>query len=112
MNYKQSLRELLKVDFSQDHGYSLNSKLLLLKNYYELNESDAFDSLCSSFKEFVRKNKIVSDTYKLFLLNFIKMTKRLYEAPVNKKKKLLKELELATQIAEKNWLLEKCKLTK
>jgi hypothetical protein len=33
MNYKQSLRELLKVDFSQDHGYSLNSKLLLLKNY-------------------------------------------------------------------------------
>ena len=112
MNYKQSLRELLKVDFSQDHGYSLNSKLLLLKNYYELKESDAFDSLCSSFKEFVRKNKIISDTNKLFLLNFIKMTKRLYEAPANKKKKLLKELELATQIAEKNWLLEKCKLTK
>jgi hypothetical protein len=86
----------------------LNSKLLLLKNYYELKESDAFDSLCSSFKEFVRKNKIISDTNKLFLLNFIKMTKRLYEAPANKKKKLLKELELATQIAEKNWLLEKC----
>lgn len=112
LNYKQSLRELLRVDFSQDHGYSLNSKLLLLKNYYELRESDAFDSLCSSFKEFVRKNKIISDTNKLFLINFIKMTKRLYEASDNKRKKMVKELESATQIAEKAWLLEKCNLVK
>jgi len=109
LNYKQSLRELLKVDFSQDHGYSLNSKLLLLKNYFVLNETDAFFSLCASFKEFVRKNKVISDTNKLFLLNFIKMAKRLFQATAEKRKKLAKELQAATQIAEKAWLMEKCK---
>ena len=42
------------VDF-----YSINSKLLLLKNYYELRESDAFASLITSFKEYIKKNKIL-----------------------------------------------------
>ncbi|MBL7790137.1 MAG: hypothetical protein JNL75_09955 [Chitinophagales bacterium] len=107
--YKESLNELLKVDFGHDAFYSLNSKLLLLKNYFELKESDAFDSLCSSFKEFIRKNKVVSDSYKTNYLNFIKMIRRIYQASPAKIKKLKKELELATQIAEKAWLLEKCK---
>lgn len=106
-NYKLSLRELLMVDFSHDHGYSLNSKLLLLKNYFELKETDAFESLCASFKGFVRKNKVISDNNKLLLLNFIKMAKRLYGASADKRKKLSKELHVATNIAEKAWLLEK-----
>lgn len=108
--YKDSLNELLKVDFSHDAFYSLNSKLLLLKTYFELQESDAFDSLCSSFKEFIRKNKVISDNYKANYLNFIKMIRRIYLSPAIKLKKLTAELEAASQIAEKAWLLEKCKL--
>lgn len=105
--YKLSLRELLRVEYGHDSFYSFNSKLLLLKNYYELQETDAFDSLCSSFKEFTRKNKMLSNDYKSFYLNFIKMTKKLYQATPTKKKKLEKEILENAQIAEKNWLLEK-----
>ena len=106
--YKESLNELLKVDFGHDAFYSVNSKILLLKNYFELKESDAFDSLCSSFKEFIRKNKVISNNYKINCLNLIKMIRRIFQAPPSKLKKLMIELELATNIAEKAWLLEKC----
>lgn len=108
LKYKESLRELLQVDFGQDAFYSLNSKIILLKNYYELKESDAFDSLCSSFKEFIRKNKVVSENYKLSYLNFIKTIKKLYGATPKKVKKLGEEIQLNKQLAEKNWLMEKC----
>lgn len=110
--YKESLSELLKVDFGHDAFYSVNSKILLLKNYFELKESDAFDSLCSSFKEFIRKNKVISNNYKINCLNLIKMTRRIYQASPSKLKKLVTELESATQIAEKAWLLDKCNLLK
>lgn len=106
-NYKNSLRELLRVDFSQDAFYSLNSKLLLLKNYFELKESDAFDSLCTSFKEFIRKNKVISETHKTYYLNFIKTLKKLYGANNSKLKSIKSEIESNHQLAEKNWLLEK-----
>lgn len=108
--YKESLRELLQVDFSQDAFYSLNSKVILLKNYYELKESDAFDSLCSSFKEYIRKNKVVSESHKITSLNFIKTIKKLYGATPSKVKKLGLEIAENKQLAEKNWLLEKCTL--
>lgn len=106
--YKLSLRELIQVDFGQDTFYSINSKIILLKNYFELKESDAFDSLCSSFKEFIRKNKVISDINKISLLNFIKTIKKLYGATPKKVKKLGEEIQLNKQLAEKNWLMEKC----
>ena len=105
--YKESLRELLQVDFGEDQFYSLNSKFLLLKNYYELNESDAFASLCASFKSYIRKNKVVSETYKLYCLNFIKYTQKVYGSTPTKKKKILIEIESESKMAEKAWLLQK-----
>lgn len=106
-SYKESLRELLKVDFGKDTFYSINSKFLLLKNYYELRESDALDSLCVSFKEYIRKNKVISETYKNSCLNFIRMLEKIYGSTPQKAKKLEDDLSKSTQIAEKNWLLEK-----
>jgi hypothetical protein len=106
-SYKESLRDLLKVDFGKDTFYSINSKFLLLKNYYELRESDALDSLCVSFKEYIRKNKVISDTYKNSCLNFIRMLEKSYGVTKLKAVKLKEELEKSTQIAEKNWLMEK-----
>lgn len=105
--YKESLRELLQVDFGREAFYAINSKYLLLKNYYELRESDPLNSLCNSFKEYVKKNKIISDLYKTNSLNFIKMVDKIYSATPNKAKKIESELLSMSQIAEKNWLLEK-----
>jgi hypothetical protein len=105
--YKESLRELLRVDFSKDAFYSINSKLLLLKNYFELHETDAFESLCASFKEFIRSNKVISDSNKTNYLNFIKSIRKLYQNTPSQLKKLHIEIEAQKQIMEKNWLLEK-----
>ena len=105
--YKESLRELLQVDFGRDAFYSINSKVLLLKNYYELKESDAFASLITSFKEYIKKNKIVSETYKLSILNYLKMVDKIYAVTSGKVKKLEEDIKNHTQIVEKNWLLEK-----
>ena len=108
--YKDSLRELLLVDFSKSAFYSLNSKILLLKNYYELKETDGFDSLVSSFKEYIRKNKIITDNYKKSYTNFIKYTKKIYMQTPRKLKKIRIDLENEKLIAERGWLLSKIKL--
>jgi hypothetical protein len=105
--YKESLRELLQVDFGRDAFYSINSKVLLLKNYFELKESDALASLVVSFKEYIKKNKIISEAHKISIINYLKMVDKIYGATSIKAKKLDEEIKKHTQIAEKSWLLEK-----
>lgn len=105
--YKESLRELLKVDFGRDAFYSINSKVLLLKNYFEIKESDALSSLVISFKEYIKKNKVISESHKISIINFLKMVDKIYGATPSKAKKLDEDIYKQTQIAEKSWLLEK-----
>ncbi len=105
-SYKECLRDLLFIDFSKDAFYSFNSKILLLKSYYELNESDALDSLIVSFKEFTKKNKIVSETYKQNCLSFLSLTKKLYASTDTALNTILKSIE-TTATVEKIWLFEK-----
>lgn len=106
--YKESLRELLKVDFSQDPFYATNAKLLLLKNYVVLNEFEAFESLCVSFKEFVKSNKIIAENYKSAYLNFIKYTRKIFNATKSQRKKLKEMIQENKSLVEKGWLLEIC----
>jgi hypothetical protein len=107
--YKSSMRHLLKVEYNQDLFYATNSKLLLMKIYFELNEFEAFQSLALSFKSFIKTNKILSDNYKNAYFNFIKYAKKVYNASYSQKKKLSHELTQNPNIVEKNWLIEKCK---
>lgn len=106
--YKESLRELLKVDFGQDPFYATNAKLLLLKNYFILNEFEAFESLCLSFKEFVKSNKIIAENYKSAYLNFIKYTRKIFNATKSQRKKLKETILENKSLVEKGWLLEIC----
>lgn len=105
--YKESLRELLQVDFGRDVFYSINSKALLLKNYFELKESDALASLVTSFKEYIKKNKVISENHKISILNFLKMVDKIYGATTTKARKIEEDFQKHTQIVEKSWLLEK-----
>lgn len=105
--YKKSLRELLLVDFSKSAFYSLNSKVLLLKNYFELLETDGLDSLVLSFKEYIRKNKVISDVYKKSYMNFIKYTKKIYMQTPKKLMKIKVSVEEEKLLAERAWLIQK-----
>jgi hypothetical protein len=72
-----------------------------------LRESDAFASLITSFKEYIKKNKIVSETHKTSILNYLRIVDKIYAVTSGKVKKLEEEIKNHTQIVEKNWLLDK-----
>jgi len=76
--YDKALRMLLRVEFN-DVYYHLDSKSLLMKVYYEMNEYDPFFSLVDAFKIYLRRNKFISDfqrdTYHNFILLLNKMMK-------------------------------------
>lgn len=104
--HKECLRELLQVDFSRDTAYSLNSKVILIKTYFELKEADALFSLFASFREFIKKNKVLSDSFKVNCLEFIKTISKIYGATPQKLRTTLNAIQ-ETPMIEKNWVLEK-----
>lgn len=105
--HKECLRLMLRMDLMQDHFYSFHAKILLLKNYFELRETDAFLSLTVSFKEYIRRNKALSEAYKNGCLNLIKMIIKIYKTIPSQRKTLHKTIESMEQLSEKRWLLEK-----
>jgi hypothetical protein len=73
-----------------------------------LNEFEAFESLCVSFKEFIKSNKIIAENYKSAYLNFIKYTRKIFNATKSQRKKLKEMIQENKSLVEKGWLLEIC----
>ena len=93
-----------------DVYYILDSKILLLKTYYELEEVDAFYSLIDSFYVYLRRNELISDYQKTICLNFVKFVKKLMRIKLGDKaaaEKLLQELNENQQVASISWLIKK-----
>ena len=74
--YDKALRMLLRVEFN-DVYYHLDSKSLLMKVYYEMNEFDAFLSLVDAFRIYLRRNKFISEFQKETYSNFIQVINKL-----------------------------------
>lgn len=107
--YDDVLRLLQKVEYD-DIFYLLDSKTLLVKTYYEMNEYSALHSLVSSFKALLRRKRTISDTHKKNYINLLNFTNELSRADVRDKKALLeikKDFDRTTQIADAGWLREK-----
>lgn len=107
--YKKTLRLLSNVEY-MDVYYILDSKILLLKTYFELEEVDAFYSLVDSFYVYLRRNELISAYQKNICLGFVKYVKRLMRARLGEKKAakgLLEELNTTPQVASISWLLKK-----
>jgi hypothetical protein len=105
--------ELLQnVEYS-DVVYSLSTKIILVRTYYELGEDLALDSLLDSFKIFLRRNKLISKSQKREYLNFLNFVKNLTIIDTSDTRKLAKlrvRIENASSITPKKWLLEKMDL--
>lgn len=107
--YKKTLRLLNNVEF-MDVYYVLDSKILLLKTYYELDDADAFYSLIDSFYVYLRRNELISNYQKDICLNFVKFAKRLMrikEGDIKAAEKLIEEVNETKQIASISWILQK-----
>jgi len=108
-DYGHALQMLLKVE-NIDVFYNLDCRGLLLKCYYELQETDALFSLSDAFRKFVQQQKIAPVQKKAYL-NFSSQTVKLYKVKLHPNKSLdaatkQKLLELEP-INNQKWLLEK-----
>ena len=105
-DYNTAMKLFAQSDYD-DILMSLNSKTMLLKMYYELNEFNALDSLLGSMKTYLQRKKVMGyhkDNYK----NIIQYTKKILKvAPYDKeqKQKLRQELETVNPLTERKWLL-------
>lgn len=107
--YDQVLQLLQEVKYN-DIFYQLDSKITLLKTYYELGEWQPLYSLKDSFRILLRRKKLITPQQKANYNNLLKFSIRLFKIDVKDAPKLraLKcEIELASNVADKSWLMEK-----
>lgn len=102
--------ELLQQVTYNDIFYNLDSKVTLLKTYYELDETDAMLGFMDTFNTFLRRQKQVSKFHRESYLNLIRYVKKLATAPPGNKERLSlleKEIEQTAGLPDKLWLKEK-----
>lgn len=100
---------LLQVEYS-DLYYNLDSKVMLMKTWYELDEVDALFSFLDTFRIYVQRQKQMSTYHKQAYLKLIKFTKRLANLPPRDKAryaKLEKKLQDTPGVPDKGWLMKK-----
>jgi hypothetical protein len=108
-NYKTCLRELLSVEFT-DIYYSLDSRALLLKTYYELENFESATNLISSFKIFLKRDRKISEYQNSTYSSFVKIAHQLIQFKLGYKKdidKIETELNNISQVADSTWLRDK-----
>ncbi|MFK7806359.1 MAG: hypothetical protein AB8F74_01035 [Saprospiraceae bacterium] len=112
--YKKAMRLLLQVNYT-DPRYSMGSKALLLRTYYDLEEHEALMALCKSFAQLLRRDKSISEFRRKGYKNLFNFTKKLsqirYQYPFTKKEKsagalagLKEQLKEATPVFNERWL--------
>ena len=108
-NYGNVIELLQEVEMNSVL-YNLSSKTILLLSYYELDEFDALDSFVNSFRVYLNREKSISARKKGTYKNLIKYVTRLINLRDRDKEGLLKlktEIENATGVGSKPWLLQK-----
>ncbi|MDQ3110341.1 MAG: hypothetical protein M3R17_10645 [Bacteroidota bacterium] len=106
--YSRSLKLLQQVEFS-DVYYQLDSKSILLKTYFELEETESFFYHATAFRTFLNRNKLISDYQRTIYLNLIRYSSQLMRADGIKRKvvAIRKKVEENRNIADLQWLLSK-----
>ena len=106
--YSRSLKLLQQVEFS-DVYYQLDSKSILLKTYFELEETESFFYHATAFRAFLNRNKLISDYQRTIYLNLIRYSSQLMRSEGMKKKiaVIRKKVEENRNVADLQWLLSK-----
>ncbi|MEM9824357.1 MAG: hypothetical protein AAF985_24945, partial [Bacteroidota bacterium] len=102
---------LIQVEY-KDIRYSLAAKSLLLRTYYDLQEYDALQSLVKSFREYLRRHKLIPDQRRKAFLRLLQLTKvasQIQSAmPFQRAKKTKRQiLELRTDIEKSKELINR-----
>lgn len=105
--YGEAQLHLLKVQYSHTF-YSLGSKEMLLRIYFETNEAEALFALIASFSNYLRRNKIITKRKKEAYLNFTTILGRIVRAHKEKYPAIVEKINDTKYVCNRNWLLEIC----
>lgn len=98
---------LNKVEFS-DPAYKHGAKLMLLKIYFEKNETEAFFSLAASYKLLLLRDRSLAEDIRMANSNFVRLAGKLFKTPTNDpaaREKLAAEIARTKRINGRNWLM-------
>lgn len=107
--YAATIGLLQQVVFD-DVFYNTEPRMLLLRTYYELQQTDAFEALAASFVVYLGRNKVLSPDKKTRTLQFIKLLLQLHRIPTGNTKALnalKKKIDRTAALMNKAWLLDK-----
>lgn len=115
--YDEVLGLLTRVEYS-DLRYGLGTRALLMRTYYDLDEYDALHALTESFKQYLLRNRLMSDLRRLGYYNLFRLTRKTAllrtRIPYLKKEKANRELDRITEemdsteeVFNRSWLSQK-----
>lgn len=104
-NYDRALQHLNQVEFTDIH-YNLGAKAMLLKIYYEKKETEAFLSLQSAFRIFLKRNKRIPKYTRACYLNFIDFLYQLFKYGTDRMDELRQQIKDSQALNGRNWLLQ------
>ncbi len=107
-DYRAAIKQLQKVDLD-DVFYRLDARSILLKSYYELDDTDALFYHATAFRSMLNRNRKISDHQRKLYLNLIKHTVSLSRIENEKSKLLLiqQRVQANPNVADLRWLEEK-----
>ena len=106
---KQARKLLSKTDFT-DLYYHLDSKVLLMKTYYELDDFEPLLALIGSFRVYLKRNRKISDYQRTIYLNLIKYVRKITRIKLGSRlsaKSILEEVQELGKVADQRWLEQK-----
>lgn len=109
-DFKTALSHLQNADY-EDLISHMTAKILQLKVYFEIKESDSLDSLLQSMRVFIQRKKRIGYHYQIWK-NILFYVHKIHKInPYDKKavKTLMDEIQKETVLPEREWLLEKVK---
>lgn len=105
----RAVAKLLQTVSYNDLFIELDSRILLLKTWYELGEMDLLEAALNGTRKIVRRRKIQAYHRKNYLNNLKMVERLLKQYPEKAPAKFMAELRSFSELSEREWLLEKGK---
>ncbi|MGB0840155.1 MAG: hypothetical protein ACPGXL_08445 [Chitinophagales bacterium] len=107
--FQKTLEMLNQVEFTHTY-YHTDTKILIVKCYYELEEVIPLFNIIDTFKAYLRKNKLVSNAIREVYATFLSVVKKMTRMKMGSRQSidsLRKEIAKTYLGSNSEWLMEK-----
>ena len=115
-DYPRALQQLHEVEFT-DTSYHLGAKIIQLKSFFELEETEPFFSLLEAFRKYLLRNREIADYRKKANNNFLRLVRQLFQLKISretmndlayqkKREEIGRRIDTLSPLANKGWLIE------